>query len=482
MLKNLKIGVQIGLGFGLVLVFMAVMAWFAIAGLRSGSESFKEYRGLARATVLSSRVQANMLMASNAAKDFLDSRDERHLEVFSERLRSAQSFAAQQQAAIVDPDRRRMSEQLATSLEEYQQVAGEVFMMMQRRDAVLQETLNPQGTRMRRNLTEIMVSAQEDADPEAAYYAGRALERVLLGRLYLLKFLEDNGQAEVERVRSELGPGFKQAFDEMVSQIDDPERKRLLQDFSAARDIYVGAFEQMVSLIESRNALIAQKLEPLDRSVADISEQIKLSLKVDQDTVGPAVQSRNDATVRAVLIGAPIAVGLAIVIALSIIGTVTRPINELAETVRGVQATGDLSQRSNVRSTDEIGLMAAALNDFLGSLEGQAKAVDEVSLGNLEVRVEPASDRDVLASSLNRLIQTLREVSRQADVISSGDYSARISPRSAQDTLGTALQRMTATLRESAQRPPCETGPGPGRPGFMMPAAALRTRTSWERG
>ena len=39
---------------------------------------------------------------------------------------------------------------------------------MRRRDAVLQETLNPQGTRMRQNLTEIMVSAYQDNDSEAA--------------------------------------------------------------------------------------------------------------------------------------------------------------------------------------------------------------------------------------------------------------------------------------------------------------------------
>ena len=104
---------------------------------------------------------------------------------------------------------------------------------------------------MRQNLTQIMVSAYQDADSEAAYVAGRALERVLLGRLYLLKFLEDNRDSEIERVRAELGSGFLQASGEMEKAIDNPQRKELLQEFSAARDIYVNGFEEMVTTIKT---------------------------------------------------------------------------------------------------------------------------------------------------------------------------------------------------------------------------------------
>ena len=78
----------------LVVVISALMVAFAISELWSGSESFKTYRSLARASVLSGRVQANMLTASNAAKDFLNTRDEQHLKVFRERFQTARSFRA----------------------------------------------------------------------------------------------------------------------------------------------------------------------------------------------------------------------------------------------------------------------------------------------------------------------------------------------------------------------------------------------------
>ena len=70
MFRNLKIGSQIGLSFALILLIMAVVSLFALNGLQTGSQSFKVYRGLARQSVLSGRVQANMLIASKAAKLF----------------------------------------------------------------------------------------------------------------------------------------------------------------------------------------------------------------------------------------------------------------------------------------------------------------------------------------------------------------------------------------------------------------------------
>ena len=216
MLRNLKIGSQIGLSFGLVLIIMAVVSLFALNGLRTGSQSFKVYRGLARQSILSGRVQANMLIASKAAKEFLKTRKEAHLQVFDTRFRQARDFAEEQFEAMQNAERRRLCQKLLESLDDYRDVTEKTFELMRMRDSILQQQLNPQGTQMRKDLTDIMISAFEDKDPEAAYVAGRALEGVLLGRLYMMKYLETNATDDLERVRKELGAGFEPAFEEMV--------------------------------------------------------------------------------------------------------------------------------------------------------------------------------------------------------------------------------------------------------------------------
>ena len=83
-----------------------------------------------------------MLTASNAAKDFLNTRDEKRLDVFRERFQSARSFALEQRTALEDSTRREMSQELVDDLDSYGATAEEVFGLMRRRDAILQETLN----------------------------------------------------------------------------------------------------------------------------------------------------------------------------------------------------------------------------------------------------------------------------------------------------------------------------------------------------
>jgi len=409
MLKNFKIRTQIGLGFVLVLLVSALMVVFALEGLRTGSESFKTYRELARASVLSGRVQANMLSASNAAKSFLSTREDDQLGVFQERFDRARDFALEQQTNIADPTRRELSRELVEDLNSYRAASEEVFGLMRGRDDVLRQTLNPQGKRMRENLTQIMVSAFQDNDSEAAYVAGRALERVLLGRLYMLKFLEDNRDADVSRVEAELGPGFEQAFAEMNLAIENPTRRERLKDFDAARSIYLGAFEEIVNTIKTRNTIIKQRMQPLERSVAEISEQIKLSLKADQDELGPRVQESNDRTYWAVLIGSLIAIMLAIAIALSIIRSITRPIDEFVETVGKIQERGDLSKRLAIPGTEELGVMARTLNDFLASIESRAEVAANVSRGILDTPIELRSKQDTLGIALQSMTGKLRD-------------------------------------------------------------------------
>ncbi len=451
MFKNLKIGTQIALGFVLVLLTSAVILGFSIRGLWVGSESFKSYRELARASVLSGRVQANMLVSTNAAKDFLYTRDPRFLTVFRTRLESARSFAFEQQNVLVDARRSAMSRELIENIDSYRDAAEEVFSLMQRRDAILTETLNPQGTRMRQNLTEIMVSAYEDEDSEAAYVAGRALERVLLGRLYLLKFLETNEQPEIERVRNELGEGFSVSLAEMDRAIDNPERQALLEDFIAARSIYLQSVEEIVSTITQRNAVLAERKDPLERSISDVSEQIKLSLKTDQDALGPAVQESNDATVWAVVVGASVAIALTVVIAVSIIRAIARPLTDLVETVKDVEASGDLSQRLAVRGSEEIGIMARALNEFLMSLEGQADVAQAVAKGQLDVPVDVRSRRDTLGAAIQAMLESLSDKARLADSVARGDLDTEVRLASEADSLGRSLQTMLASLQAKAQ-------------------------------
>jgi len=127
MLSKFSIGAKIALGFSCVVTIMLLILAFAIKGLSSSSDDFKVYREFARESVLSGRVQANMLMASRAAGNFLKTRDESFYDVFNTRITQAKGFANEQQEAMDDPERRALSVDLVNNIDQYQSVSDQVF-------------------------------------------------------------------------------------------------------------------------------------------------------------------------------------------------------------------------------------------------------------------------------------------------------------------------------------------------------------------
>lgn len=489
MFSQLKIKAKITLVFATILSVLLLTIGFIIYNLQSSSEDFKQYREFARESVLSGRVQANMLMASRAAGRFLKTRNEDYAKEFDHRIKLAKQFSSQQVEAMDDPIRKTLSVELVDNIKQYQDASKQVFNYMRQRDVTLSERLDPQGLLMRQSLEAIMVSAFEDNDAAASFHAGKALGSVLLGRLYVLKFLDQNRDTYVDRVNSALGVGFEPTFQEMVVNIQNPQRKKLLQEFSYARGLYLAAFEDMVNTINDRNQIIEQEMVPLDKHIAAISEQIKLSIKDAQDALGPRVENSNAQSITTGITSSILATLVAIILGWLLVRAISRPLNQLADTVEQVKQTGDLSLRSNHQSKDELGTISTAFNHFLDSIQLKSTVASNVAKGDLATRVELLSNNDSLGESLrtmldslrtkeqalksasigvldteivapspsdelavaiNKLISNMQEIANKADIIASGDYSVEILPRSKQDILMLSLSRMTNTLQENA--------------------------------
>jgi signal transduction histidine kinase/DNA-binding response OmpR family regulator/HPt (histidine-containing phosphotransfer) domain-containing protein/HAMP domain-containing protein len=491
MFSRLSIGSKIALGFTAVLSLMLLIVGFAITNLQSGSSDFKSYREFARESVLSGRVQANMLMATRAAGSFLKTRDEAYYEVYRNRIAQAKQFSVEQQEAMDNPKRKALSIELVSKLDQYRIVSEQVFKLMRERDVILNQRLDSQGVKMRKNLEAIMLSAFDDQDATASFHAGRALQAVLLGRLYVLKFLDQNKAENIDRVRTELGAGFEEKYQEMAKSLQNPQRKKLLQEFSIARTIYLDAFDEMVATISKRNEMINREMEPLSQSIADISEQIKLSIKEDQDTLGPQVQARNDYSVTSAIIGSTLALLLTMVIAWLIVRMITRPLARLVQMVENVERSGDLALRNQNDSEDEIGAISDAFNRFLNSLQLKSdvaanvargilstevdllserdalgksfqlmlrslltkqQALKDLARGKVDVQLDVQSEEDELSVTINRMIHDMKDIAGKAEIISSGNYAVEITPRSEQDILMLALSRMTNTLQANLEK------------------------------
>jgi methyl-accepting chemotaxis protein len=118
-------------------------------------------------------------------------------------------------------------------------------------------------------------------------------------------------------------------------------------------------------------------------------------------------------------------------------------------------ARGDLNQALDIRSRDELGLMAAAFAEMVGYQGRMAAAADAIARGDLSQDVLPMGPDDVLGGAFHRMTLNLRDLVRtlQASVQDLSAASTQILASTSEQSAGAteqsaAISETTATVNE----------------------------------
>jgi methyl-accepting chemotaxis protein len=189
------------------------------------------------------------------------------------------------------------------------------------------------------------------------------------------------------------------------------------------------------------NAAVAQMKKTLN-DIGNITD--KVLAKVDSDTNDQYAAARN------LLIGAAtLIVVLSIATAFWIARSIANGLSKISRLAAAV-ALGDLSQKVEITTNDEIKDLVETVNLMTENLRATAAIADRVGYGDLSVEPKPLSDKDVLGQALERMVANLRATAAIADKVGYGDLSVQPKPLSDQDVLSQALERMVINLRETA--------------------------------
>jgi methyl-accepting chemotaxis protein len=173
--------------------------------------------------------------------------------------------------------------------------------------------------------------------------------------------------------------------------------------------------------------------------------------KVDSDT--------NDqyATARNILIGSALLIlVLSAATAFWIARSIAAGLRKIAGLANAV-AVGDLSQKVDVTTNDEIKDLVETVNVMTENLRASAAIADKIADGDLTVKAKPLSDKDTLGLALERMVERLRSVVGNAliasDSVSSG--SQELSATSEQISQGAteqaaAAEQASASMEEMA--------------------------------
>ncbi len=152
------------------------------------------------------------------------------------------------------------------------------------------------------------------------------------------------------------------------------------------------------------------------------------------------------------------------VIGFFIARNITRPIIGLVNVAEAV-AIGDVSKQIEIRSNDEVGILARSFDSVIDYLQEAAGVAERMANNDLTATIEPKSDKDVFGKSLKLMTENLSSMIRQlasdshelANAVNEITASAEQMSRGASDQsqqidqVSSAIEEMAANIVESSR-------------------------------
>lgn len=430
MISRLKLNTQLYVSFGLILLLLGVISVTSVVGFNSINDGFIEYRGLARHTNLAGRLQANMLTMRLAVLNYINTQSDNSITQYEDRKASMLDFLREAEKEIQQPERAALVKTVASNVDVYEQGFEQVIQLFGERNQIVHDKLDPNGLAMRQALSEIITSAYKDNDTEASYLAAQLQEHLLLGCLYVTKYLVTNSSDDAKKATQELSGDMPALLKKLDGSLQNPTRRALLTKVINSHSEYLEAFNSVMVTITQRNDLINNTLNTIGPIIASDVEQVKLSLKSDQDELGPRVQTHTENGLTIIIATSLIALVLGSIISIFMPKIIKRPIGgepqemmQLAEQI----ANGDLTHQFDSHAPS--GSVYASLRDMssnlrrlvgqiLESSQALASTAEETSVASEQTTAAVANqqaDTDMVATAINQMTSTVHDVAQNTE-------------------------------------------------------------------
>ncbi|WNO11039.1 methyl-accepting chemotaxis protein [Teredinibacter sp. KSP-S5-2] len=425
----MKLIQQLNVGFGLILALLIIVALIAYNGFSNGYSNFVEYRSLATDTNLAGRVQANMLMMRLSVLGFINTGSEESVAQYHSRKDKMKQFLSEAKSEIVDPKRAGLISDVATGVDEYENSFEQVVSLFQQRNDLVFKQLDPAGLAMRKTVTKIRESTFSENNVQAMNYSGELQEHLLLGRLYVTKYLVSNKDEDATRANEELSKNMPKYIALLDKELISREQRELLSSLDKYHQSYQQTFDQIKGIIQKRNGLIENSLSRIGPEVADKIEEVKLSIKEEQDRLGPIVQEESRMAVTMVIFVSIVAIISGILVSGIMARIIRRPIGgepaEIASIVHKI-SDGDLSQNLECSNQDSgiylsVCEMSEKLKSLISSMVSMSRQLSEsaeVSSSLAEQNVKTVNQQklmtDQVVVAIEEMSQSFNEVVKHA--------------------------------------------------------------------
>ncbi|MFK7874222.1 MAG: methyl-accepting chemotaxis protein [Paracoccaceae bacterium] len=456
---------QIYFGMGLLIAIILSVGVFAVYETNHVSKVFDEYRSTAKQSLLAADIMADVFEARLAYGKFRTTRDPKYIEEVRNNIDEVLALSDELDALSQSFSDAQVLLEIPTELTEYLATLEKAAELQLRRDALVQLT-SDSGLKARQQLSEVMDTALKDNDAVASSAAGLAATRLLLGRLYLERFLVSNSSDDVVRSTAEI-ESARVGLKNLMFQLQDPRRRELTEATMADLDEFDAASAQVASVILERNAFYA-RMDEIGPLVLQHVETAVDAVVERQNTIGPAAVNSTQRIIWTlsviVLVSTLIGAALAYITGRNVSVNLTKVTEAMSKLADGDLDTDIEPSQQN----HEIGKMKNAMVVFLENarkardLDLEVKRKEEIEkqqeVENLKRKAESEEahrakeeqERELEQQRMQTLEAFQQDMEQVLGKAALGDFTRRM-PNTIQDPSLVALANVINQLLETTE-------------------------------
>ncbi len=444
----MKLGMKMGLGFGAVLVIMAILGGLAIMQMQQvkalSDVMDKEYSTAVRIEKhiidhfdLVDIYYDKFLLSEN--EEFMHEAD-KNIPELREAIKEAEEFIEKSPHILI---LRKNLPVFKTQVEALIQVCDQIEVTDKERDITRQEMnslakaymeglyglLDEQNKKMKeeidtiqqQNISKTEINLHERLKKITLIHDVIDLANYVRFSIWKYQVFEEPALvADIDKYHSEI----EKKFDELEPLIHTAEQKKEVADARKETEAYVTKTEELLKDFETMADLKKKQDTAAEAGSAAIDESMSAAVDRINESASENAQTLASSVIT-VIIGLIVAVIMGMFVAWFLTGMITRPVREVAECLTQV-ADGDLTASVEVTTKDEIGNMAVALNQMTEDLN---KIMSEIR------------------ESANQTAASGEELSATAQNISEGSQHQA----SSLEEVSASIEELTSSINQVAQ-------------------------------
>jgi methyl-accepting chemotaxis protein len=247
-----------------------------------------------------------------------------------------------------------------------------------------------------------------------------------------------------------------QDLETMAKIADTTDEKAWINDSTTAYNQVVRLFEdKMLPALQTAKSSTAETLKmdgEMDGLIAAMAtplDKISQSLSAESDAGDKTYDELKVNTINTTFIIGALAVLLALALGVFISRTITVPLAKIKQAAV-VIAEGDLDQKLDIQSRDEVGQMAAAFRQMMEYMQNMANVAETIAMNDLTVSIKPKSGKDKLGNAFVQMIESLRAAVGQVAENANSLSLASEQLANAANQAGMATSQIAATIQQVA--------------------------------